>query len=162
MSRKSPSVALIWMYQGKSPAARREQIERWDYPNFKVVEVDSKLSWSGAIQAVAEQTEVCVFWVDDDKPIGRDFLHEMTKPLIAGEDLRAVMHFWSGNAISVLKTMLDASPIEDDQLAGHSLLKMLLPMLDATDKGPSGRVHLAFSSTERLAPLSMEPVGFPS
>ena len=99
--------------------------------------------------------------MDDDKPIARNFIHEMTKPLIAGEDFRAVMHFWSGNAISLPKTMLDKTPVEDGH-GVHSLLQMLLPLLDVTEKGTKGRVHLAFSSTERLAPLSMEPVGFPS
>ena len=162
MSRKSPSIALLWMYQGQNASARREQIEGWNYPNCEVVVADPQHGWSRAIESVAPKTDICIFWMDDDKPVGRDFLHEMTRPLAAGEDLSAVMHFWSGNAVSILKTVLDSSPIKDDQPGTYSLLKLLVPMLDVTAKGPNGRLHLALSSTERLAPLSMEPVGFPS
>lgn len=151
--KRRPSVALIWMYQGKNAAARREEIGTFDYPNFVIVDT---------VRDIPAKTDLCVFWMDDEKPVARNFIDEMTKPLIAGEDFRAVMHFWAGNAISLPKKMLDATPIEDEKSGANSLLKLLLPLLDVTEKGPSGRVHLAFSSTERLAPLSMEPVGFPS
>lgn len=161
MKRRSPSVALIWMYQGKDVDARRGMVEAFDYPDFTVIEVSGG-AWTSAIRAVPDQAEVCVFWMDDDKPIARNFLKQMTQPLIAGEDLRAVMHFWSGNAISLPKELLDATSIEDDHSSVQSLLKLLLPVLDAVEKPAHGRVHLAFSSTERLAPLSMDPVGFPS
>jgi hypothetical protein len=153
MKRRLPSVALIWMYQGKNTAARRAEIETFDYPNTTIV---------STIADIPANTDLCVFWMDDEKPVARDFIDQMTKPLIAGEDFRAVMHFWSGNAISLPKAMLDATPIEDDHEGVQSLLKLLLPVLDVSEKGPNGRVHLAFSSTERLAPLTMEPVGFPS
>jgi hypothetical protein len=141
------------MYQGKNAAARRSEIERFDYPNFSVV---------SSIREIPATTDLCVFWMDDDKPIAGNFIDEMTKPLIAGEDFRAVMHFWSGNAISLPKSMLDAAALEDTREGANSLLQLVLPLLEVTEKGPSGRVHVAFSSTERLAPLSMEPVGFPS
>jgi len=150
------------MYTGKNAAARREQIRRWDNANFAVVEADPRFGWCRAIQGVTNETDICVFWMDDDKPVGHDFLHQMTRPLIVREDFGVVMHFWSGNAVSVLKKTLDASAIKDDQAGGPSLLKLLVPMLDAVDRRASGRVRLALSSTERLAPLTMEPVGFPS
>ena len=150
---RSPSVTLIWMYQGKNAAERREEIKGFDYPNFTVV---------SGIREIPAQADLCVFWMDDDKPVAQNFIHEMTKPLIAGEDFRAVMHFWSGNAMSLPKKMLDATALEQGQESVHSLLHLLLPVLDVTEKGTNGRAHLAFSSTERLAPLSMEPVGFPS
>jgi hypothetical protein len=162
MGKKSPAVTLLWMYKGKNAEARREQIRAWNYPDFELVEADPELGWCRAIQDVGGETEVCVFWMDDDKPVGPDFLHQMARPLMSREDFAAVMHFWSGNAVSVLKEILDASPINGVQPEDTSLLKLIVPMLDATDKGPNGRVHLALSSTERLAPLSMEPVGFPS
>jgi hypothetical protein len=161
MSRKSPAVALLWMYAGKDPEARRKQIEEWNYPKLAIVKVDRRTGWNHAVQDVAPQTDICIFWLDDDKPVGRDFLSQMTRPLTSGGDFSPVMHFWSGNAISVLKKTIDSSPLRDDY-PGSSLLSLLVPMLDHTDKGPSGRVHLALSSIERLAPLSMEPVGFPS
>ena len=162
MRKKSPRVALIWMYQGKDASARRDVVEKLAYPAFDIVEVGKDQPWSSAIRAVPDKTEVCVFWMDDDKPVGKDFIDQMTRPLISGEDLRAVMHFWSGNAISIPKKMLDASTLEADQPGIQSLLKLLLPALDVAEKQPNGRVHLAFSSTERLAPMSMDPVGFPS
>src|SRR2546428_8795762 len=119
MKRTRPSVALIWMYQGKNAAARRGEIEEFDYPNFKVIET---------VGEIPAKTDLCVFWMDDDKPVGKNFLDQMTKPLIAGEGFRAVMHFWSGNAISLPKKMLDATPLEDDQAGVYSLLKLLLPV----------------------------------
>ena len=152
MKRTVPSVTLIWMFQGKNAAARREEIGKFDYPKLTVV---------STIADIPVNTDLCIFWKDDEKPVARNFIKEMTKPLIAGDDFRAVMHFWSGNAISLPKTLLDEADI-DDQTGVHSLLGLLLPVLDVSEKGPSGRIHLAFSSTERLAPMAMEPVGFPS
>jgi hypothetical protein len=160
MERRSPSVALIWLYQGKNAPARLAQIKDFDYPEFEVIDAGRDGEWSRALQVVSAKTEICVFWVDDEKPVGKDFLRQMTQPLIAGEDLRAVMHFWAGNAMSIPKRTLDASPIEADQAGIQSLLRLLLPALDVREK--RCRLHLAFSSTERLAPLSMEPVGSPS
>ena len=153
MKRMVPSVALIWIYKGQNAAARREEVDKFDYPNFSVVKT---------IADIPANADLCVFWMDDGKPVARNFIGEMTKPLIAGEDFRAVMHFWSGNAISLPKTLLDATDIDDDQSGVQSLLGLLLPVLDVTEKGQNGRIHLAFSSTERLAPMTMEPVGFPS
>ena len=162
MSRKSPAVTLLWMYTGKNAPARREQIRAWRPANFAVVEADPKLGWCRAIQGVTKETDIFVLWMDDDKPVSHDFLHQMTQPLIVREEFGVVMHFWSGNAVSVHKKTLDASPIKDDHAGGPSLLKLLVPVLDAADKRSGGRVRLALSSTERLAPLTMEPVGFPS
>jgi hypothetical protein len=161
MGKKAPAVALLWMYRGKNAEARREQIQGWNHPGLEILEADPKRGWSTAIHAIPKETGICIFWMDDDKPVDGDFLRQMTQPLIAGEDFGAAMHFWSGNAVSVMKYVLDASHIKDDP-AEHSLLKLIVPMLDVADKGPGGRVHLALSSTERLAPMSMEPVGFPS
>ena len=161
MGKKLPAVALLWMYRGKNAEARREQIQEWNHPGLEILEADPKRGWSTAIQSIPKEAGICIFWVDDDKPVDRDFLRQMTQPLIAGEDFGAAMHFWSGNAVSVMKYVLDACHIKDDP-AEHSLLKLLVPMLDAADKGPGGRVHLALSSTEKLAPMSMEPVGSPS
>ena len=162
MKRGSPSVALIWMYQGKDAARRKGEIEGFDYPEFEVIEVGKERAWSQAVRAVPKDTDVCVFWIDDDKPVGTGFLKEMTQPL-TNKDLHAVMHYWSGNAFSLPKNMLEAfSLTQDNPAAVPSLLQLLLPVLDAAEPRPDGRIHLAFSSTERLAPLSMEPVGFPS
>ena len=162
MKRELPKVALIWMYQGKDAPARRGEIECFDYPEFEIIEVAKDRPWSQAVRAIPGETEVCIFWVDDHKPVGRGFLKDMTKPL-ANKALQAVMHYWSGNAFSLPKDMLDAfSLTQDHPAAVPSLLQLLLPVLDAAEPQPNGRIHLAFSSTERFAPLSMDPVGFPS
>src|SRR4051812_11223918 len=152
MKKRHPSVALIWMYQGKNPAERRQEIEAFDYPDFKVV---------GRIREVPAHADVCIFWMDDDKPVSRNFINEMTKPLIMEDGFKAIMHFWSGNAISLPKSMLEDSAFSDEGNM-YSLLKLLIPVLDTTEKQPNGRIHVAFSSTERLAPLTLEPVGFVS
>jgi hypothetical protein len=160
MSRKSPTVALLWMYRGGNAATRREQICQWNV-DFELVEVDPNLGWGHAIKSVPNETEICILWSDDDKPVGSDFLRQMTQPLASEEDFGAVMHFWAGNAVSVLKTVLDEGSVKDAPSESHSVLRLLVEMLDTVEKGPNGRVHLALSSTERFAPLSMEPVGFP-
>lgn len=162
MSRKTPAVALLWMYEGKNTEARREQIRAWEYKNLELIEADPKAGWKNAIRALPEETSICIFWIDDDKPVGGDFMSQMIEPLVSPEGFGPVMHFWSGNAVAVKKEVLDAALITYDEAGCRSLLRLLMPMLDASDKGPNGRIHLALSSTERLAPLSMEPVGFPS
>lgn len=152
MKKKPPSVALIWMYQGKNAAARREEIERFDYPNLTVV---------GGIQDVPAETDLCVFWMDDDQPVTENFINEMTKPLIAGEDFRALIHFWSASAMSLPKKLLDATSLGNAQGSVNPLLQLLLPGADGA-KATHGRMHSSLSSIEMLALLSMEPVGFPS
>ena len=153
MKKRSPLVALIWMYRGKDAATRRAEVEGFDYPNYKVVE---------CVGDVPVNTDLCIFWIDDDKPVTKNFITEMASPLITGEDFRAVMHFWSGNAISLPKSMLDSAELPAENGNVQSLLRLLLPVLEVTEKGPNGRLHLAFSSTERLAPLSGDVVGIPS
>lgn len=147
------------MYQGKDLKDRFERISELDYPNFEIIEVREGHGWSKAVKDVPEPTEVCVFWIDDGKPVGNDFLQKLTQPITAPKESRAVMHFWSGNALSVSKSLVDQCPLEDEHIPTSSLLKLLLPVLDVAEKEPHGRVHFAFSSTERLAPLAMDPIG---
>jgi hypothetical protein len=162
MKRMLPSVALIWMYQGKDVLRRKSEIENFDYPSFELVEVGKNRSWSGAVRDVSDKADVCIFWVDDDKPISRTFLREMTQPL-TNKNLHAVMHYWSGNAFSLPRHMLETfSLTQDNPAAVPSLLQLLLPVLDSAKPESNGRIHLAFSSTERLAPLSMDAIGFVS
>jgi hypothetical protein len=147
------------MYRGSNAAARREQISQWDSGDLEIVEVDPARGWSHAIESLKNDTEICVFWSDDDKPVGQDFLRQMIQPLLAGEDFGAAMHFWSGNAVSVLQSVLDGVSLKDSQAGDQLLLKLIVQMLDSAHKEPHGRIHLALSSTERIAPLSMDPVG---
>lgn len=153
MKKTLPSVTLIWIYHGKNATTRRLEIEAFDYPHLTVVSASAD---------VPADSDLCIFWVDDDKPVTKNFIREMTHPLIAGEDFGAVMHFWAGNAISLAKKNLDTTALATDGGNFQSLLKLLIAVLDVSDTGPTGRLHLAFSSSERLAPLTMEAVGFPS
>src|SRR5579864_2989241 len=107
MSRKSPKVALLWMYRGDNAALRREQISQWG--EFALIDVDPELGWDHAIRSVASETDICIFWSDDEKPVGRDFLRQMIQPLTSTDDFSPTMHFWAGNAVSVLKTVLDTT-----------------------------------------------------
>ena len=162
MKRRLPSVAVVWMYLGKDALARRHEIEAFDYPDFHISEVGKDRAWSRAVKAVPEDVDVCVFWIDDGKPVGKNFLREMIQPL-TNKELHAVMHYWSGNAFSIPRHMLDAFSLSQDNPATvSSLLQLLLPVLDASEPKPSARIHLAFSSTERLAPLSVDVPGFVS
>jgi hypothetical protein len=152
MKKKAPVVALIWRYGGTDVARRRAEIEQFDYPDCRVVE---------AVQDVPPDAEICILWRDDDKPVTKRFISEMTNPLIVEDKFRAAMHVWSGNAISLPKKMLDDSGFKDGSNV-YLLLKMLVPVVDKSRKEPGRRIHVAFSSTERLAPLALEPVGIPS
>ncbi len=162
MKQALPSLAVVWMYDGNDPAARRKEIEAFDYPKFQIVAVGKDRSWARAVKDVSEDADVCVFWMDDGKPVSRSFLQEMIRPL-TNKDLHAVMHYWSGNAFSIPRHMLAAfSRTQDHPAAVPSLLQLLLPVLDAAEPRRTGRIHLEFSSTERLAPLSVDVPGFVS
>jgi hypothetical protein len=157
-----PPMALIWLYHGKNAQTRYERIAGLHYPGLHVIEVREGFGWARAARAIPKEAEICVFWIDDGKPVGEDFLEKMVLPVTGPKDTRAVMHFWSGNAVSLDKKMLDCSVLDDDCAPAQSLLQLLLPVLDMNGEAPRSRVHLAFSSTERLAPLCMEPVGLTS
>src|SRR5438094_2227172 len=143
MSTTSPRVTLLWMYRGNNAEARREQIGQWNDPHFELIEVDAKVGWGRALQSVPAETDICVLWSDDDKPISPDFLRQMTYPLMSGEDFSASMHFWSGNAISVLRSVLPAAQVKDSEIGGSSVLRLLVQTLDATEMNPNGRIHVA-------------------
>ena len=73
MKRALPSVALIWMHQGKDSAGRKQEVEGFDYPDFELIEVGEDWAWSRAVKTVPAHTEVCVFWIDDGKPVSTWF-----------------------------------------------------------------------------------------
>jgi hypothetical protein len=159
MKRQFPSLALVWMYKGADRPRRRQQIEALEYPAFEIIEVLSHGNWGDQVRATSPGSEVYILWVDDDKPVAKNFLHEMTLPLFEEGAARAAAHFWSGNALAVPGAALTDKVIKE--CAGSTLLlKVILPVLDAVKD--TQRVNIAFSSLERLAPLHMDPVGYPS
>jgi len=105
------------MYQGEDSAARRREIETFDYPDFQVFEVGKDRAWSR--KAVPEDVDVCVFWIDDGKPVGKSSIAEMIHTLTKNDPY----------------AMPATVP---------SLLQLLLPVLDAAEPKPSVRIHMVF------------------
>jgi hypothetical protein len=150
------------MYQGRDPEKRRKAIAELAYPCVNVIKPDPSQSLEQLTRLMAPDSDVCVFWADDDKPVSPDFLRQMVEPLIAEGTLRAAMHLWSGNAVAMPRTALEAVEVGEFQLLGSSFMKLALLFLDVGSAVQGVRAHVAFSSTERLAPMCAEPVGLVS
>lgn len=154
-----PNVTLVWMYEGREKEARREAIEALDYPHVDVITPERTHSLDHLADLMAPDSEVCVFWADDDKPVSPDFIQKMVQPLLADGSSRAEMHLWSGNAVAMPRAALKRVQEGEFQLLGNSFMKLALLFLDVGSAAQGVRAHVAFSSTERLAPLCAEPVG---
>ena len=159
MEHQLPKLTVIWMYHGEEPETRRNTIDSLDYPSFTVVRTDGAMTLSQLSSGVPEGTEVCVFWADDGKPIGPNFLREMVRPL---NDSQMDMHLWSGNALAMPCSTLHAIGSGDFVFKVGAFLKLALLYLDASFASRGRRAHVTFSTTERLSPMSAEPVGLPS
>ena len=137
-----------------------------DYPEFDVVVSDGTQTLSELGAGLSDDTEICVFWADDGKPVGPNFLREMVQPLIQeGENDAAElpdMHLWSGNALAMTcGTFYDVG--NDDYVFQKStFMKMALRFLDASYNMRGRKAQVTFSSMEQLAPMCAEPVGLPS
>jgi len=147
------------MYQGEDPENRRKVLADLDYPSFDVIRPEATQSLDTLATLMAPDSEVCVFWADDEKPVSPDFLRQMVEPLIAEESSRAAMHLWSGNAVAMPSSAVQAVEIGKFQILGNSFMKLALLFLDVGSAAQGMRAHVAFSSTERLAPLCADPVG---
>ena len=154
MKSRLPKVTLIWIYEGTHIEARRATVEALDYPDFDVLSAHEVRTLADLASRVREDTEVCVFWADDEKPISPLFLREMVQPLES-----AVLHLWSGNALSMPRGALQAVREADFVFKGDAFMKLTVLFLDASVGTPENRAHVAFSSTERLAPMCAEPMG---
>jgi hypothetical protein len=154
-----PNLTLVWMYQGQDLESRRQTIETLDYPGVDVVTPERTHSLEHLTDLMSPDSEVCVFWADDDKPVSPDFLRRMVEPLVAEGAVRAEMHLWSGNAVAMPRSALEAVQVGQFQILGNSFMKLALLFLDVGSAAQGMRAHVAFSSTERLAPMCAEPVG---
>jgi len=154
-----PNLTLVWMYQGRDAENRLKAIEALDYPHVHVIKPEPTHSLEHLTVQISADSEICVFWADDDKPVSSDFLRRMVEPLVAEGSVRAAMHLWSGNAVAMPRTALDAVQIGEFQILGDSFMKLALLFLDVGSAVQGMRSHVAFSSTERLAPMCAEPVG---
>lgn len=156
MSAAEPSVDLIWLHLGKNHPERLEQIRQFDYRNYKTVEIHP-----GPVDASSpdqdRNADLCLFWADDDKPVGANFLREMVRPICEAHP-DPVIHYWEGNALCLPRTLLGEkkAPFTSRQM---DLMRLLAPALESGRGNPDKRVRIIFSSSEKLAPLSMEPMG---
>jgi len=147
------------MYEGRDPKSRREVIAALDYPHVDVIKPERTHSLDHLTGLVSPDSEVCVFWADDDKPVSPDFLQQMVEPLLAEGSSRAAMHLWSGNAVAMPRSALQTVQEGEFEILGNSFMKLALLFLDVGSASQGVRAHVAFSSTERLAPLCADPVG---
>jgi len=160
METQWPRLALVWMYLGNNPEDRRDAIAGLDYPHVDLVAPGETQSLNSIAELVAPDADLCVFWADDDKPIGGDFLREMVRPLVfpdKADKKRAVMHLWAGNALAIPRSALANAREGCVHPLSHSFMKLALGFLKVGETDNSSQV--AFSSTERLAPMCAEPVG---
>jgi hypothetical protein len=154
-----PNLTVVWMYQGRDPENRRKAIAELDYPQVSVIKPEAAHLLEHLPGLMAPDSEICMFWADDDKPVSPDFLRQMVEPLVAEGSLRAAMHLWSGNAVAMPRSALEAVQTGDFQILGNSFMKLALLFLDVGSAAQGARTHVAFSSTERLAPMCADPVG---
>ena len=148
------------MYEGRNREARRRSIEALNYPNLKVIPAEGIDTIDRLVDCVPSNSDMCIFWADDDKPVNPKFIQEMIQPLEASSP-GASIHLWSGNALAIPRTSLHHLGRGRLSLTGNSFMKLSLVFLDGSDDGRGFRTHVAFSSTERLAPICAEAFGLP-
>jgi len=154
-----PHLTLIWQYQGKDLKSRREAITALNYPSLEIIVPERSHTLEQLADLVSQETELCIFWSDDEKPIRPDFLHEMVQPLTVEGSARSAMHLWSGNAIAIPKSALMMVEEGNFQIFTNSFMKLALLFLDVGSASHGVRANIAYSTTERLAPLCADPVG---
>jgi hypothetical protein len=154
---KTPKLTLVWMYEGSAPVTRRNIIEAQDYPDFEVITPDETHSLEHLTDLMAPDSEVCIFWSDDGKPVGPDFLRRMVQPLYSGT--QPMLHLWSGNAVAMQRAGLEAVQKGIFRLVGNSFMKLAIFFLEVGSDVRGVRAQIAVSSTEQLAPICREPYG---
>jgi hypothetical protein len=154
-----PKLTLVWLYEGDDVDDRRKAVLALDYPDVDIVIPDRNYPLDQLTDLMSPGAEVCMFWSDDGKPVGTDFLKMMVRPLAADEQLSALMHLWSGNAVAMKRSALDAVQKGMFRLVGNSFMKLAIFFLEVGTESRSVRSHVVVSTTEQLVPLSAEPYG---
>jgi hypothetical protein len=85
MGEALPKLTLVWMYEGDDLDARRKAVAALDYPEVDLISPDKSYPLDQLVDLMSPDAEFCVFWSDDDKPVGSDFLKLMVRPLLADE-----------------------------------------------------------------------------
>ena len=155
-----PKLTLVWMCEGLDPNERRETISGLDYPEVEVITPDREHPLNRLSDLMSPDSEVCVFWSDDGKPVGPTFLKQMVQPLLGvGLDPPALMHLWSGNAVAMRRDALESVQKGIFRLVGGSFMKLAIFFLEVGSESRGVRAQVAFSSTEDLAPLHGDWLG---
>lgn len=159
MAETWPKLTLVWLYEGYDVDDRRKTLSALDYPGVDIVTPDRNHPLDQLTNLMSRDAEVCMFWTDDGKPVGIDFLKAMVRPLKDDETFPALMHLWSGNAVAMKRSTLDAVQKGMFRLVGNSFMKLAIFFLEVGTESRSVRSHVVVSTTEQLVPLSAEPYG---
>ena len=154
-----PKLTLVWLYDGEDFDDRRKSLLSLDYPDVNVVTPDKNHPLDQLTDLMAPDAEICMFWSDDGKPVGSDFLKLMVRPLVDGEQASTLMHLWSGNAVVLRRQALDAVQRGMFRLVGNSFMKLAIFFLEVGSESRGVRSQVVVSTTEQLVPLSGEPYG---
>jgi hypothetical protein len=155
MGEAWPKLTLVWLYEGVDIDDRRKAVWALDYPDVEIVIPDRNHSLDQLTDLMSSDAEICMFWSDDGKPVGMDFLKLMVRPLMGGE----LMHLWSGNAVAMKRSALDAVQKGMFRLVGNSFMKLAIFFLEVGSESRAARTQVVVSTTEQLVPLSAEPYG---
>jgi hypothetical protein len=158
MGEAWPKLTLVWLYEGEDVDDRRKAVLALDYPDFNIVIPDRNHPLDQLTELTSPDAEVCIFWADDGKPVGMDFLKLMVRPLV-GNEPSAVMHLWSGNAVAMKKSALETVQKGMFRLVGNSFMKLAIFFLEVGSESRTVRSQVLVSTTEQLVPLSGEPYG---
>ena len=154
-----PKLTLIWLYEGEDPDERRKAVSGLDYPCVEFVTPDRDHPIEQLSDLISSDAEVCMFWSDDGKPVGDDFLKQMVRPLMARGQSGPLMHLWSGNAVVLRRVALEAVQKGMFRLVGNSFMKLAIFFLEVGSESRGVRSQVVISTTEQLVPLSGEPYG---
>src|SRR5262252_937594 len=147
-----PKLTLVWLYEGDDVDDRRDAVSALDYPNVEIVTPARNHPLDQLTDLMSSDAEVCMFWSDDGKPVGMDFLKSMVRPLITDEPSAAVMHLWSGNAVAMRKSALEAVQKGMFRLIGSSFMKLAIFFLEVGTESRAVRAQVVVSTTEQLVP----------
>lgn len=159
MGEALPKLTLVWMYEGDDLEARRKAVEALDYPEVDLISPDKSYPLDQLADLMAPDADICVFWSDDDKPVGSDFLKQMVRPLLADEQPPPLMHLWSGNAVAMRREALESVQKGIFRLVGNSFMKLAIFFLEVGSESRGARAQVVVSTTEQLVPLAGETFG---
>jgi hypothetical protein len=154
-----PRLTLVWLYEGEDLDERRKSVVALDYPDVEVISPDKGYPLEHLADLMSPESEICVFWSDDGKPVGADFLKLMVRPLLSNGQAPPLMHLWSGNAVAMRREALESVQKGIFRLVGNSFLKLAIFFLEVGWETRGARSRVVVSSTEELAPLCGEHYG---